>query len=656
VNNLQIRFAVAAILCLPVLCPAQTVPAYTITTIAGNNTAGYMGDGAAATAAELDLPAAVWVDSKGNVYIADQANNRIRMVTASSGNITTVVGNGTAGYSGDSCGTSCGTTAETAVNAEISGPDTVIFDSKGNMYIADTANNVVRMVTPAGAISTYAGDNALTAGFYGDGGQANLADLFGPAGLVFDSSGNLYISDNKNNRIRKVIGVGQTNAGIISTIVDESGDIGFAGDGGLATLAHINGPRAMAVDSSGSLYFADSESNMIRKVVPPAATGTITLVAGSTSGLPGFAGDGGQATSALLNDPTGIALDTCGNVYIADSRNSRIRIVTTGGIISTIAGSTVLGSNNGYSGDGGPALSAQLNFPAGVAVDTQGNVYVADTQNSVIRRLTPNSAPPCGGALPTVTTGGVVSASSFGEFTSIAPGSWIEIYGSNLAADARPWAASDFSGANGVDAPTTLDRTSVTINGQSAFIDFISPGQVNAQVPANTGTGPLPLTVSTAAGTSAAITVNVNTVQPGLWAPAQFIVSGKQYVGATFTDGVTFVAPPGAIPGYTSRQAKPGETIILYGVGFGTVGPGVPPGQITEQANTLTTPVQFNFGATAAGVPLYYGLAANFVGLYEFYVVVPSVANSDLVPLTFTLGSGANAVTGAQTLYTAVHN
>ncbi|MGA3017370.1 MAG: hypothetical protein ABSF62_09655 [Bryobacteraceae bacterium] len=650
-KNIQIPIALAAILCLPALCLAQTIPAYTITTIAGNNTAGYSGDAAAATAAEIDGPAAVWIDSKGNLYIADQFNNRIRMVSASNGNITTVAGDGTPGFLGDTGSSQ----VETAVNAEINGPDAVILDSKGNIYIADTTNNVVRMVTPAGAISTYAGDNALVPGPYGDGGQANVAALFGPAGLAMDSSGNLYISDNKNNRIRKVIGVGLTNAGIISTIVDGNGDVGFNGDGGLATQAHINAPRAMAIDSSGALYFADSGSNMIRKVVPAAATGTITLVAGSTQDLPGFAGDGGQATSALLNDPTGVAVDTCGNVYIADSRNSRIRMVTTGGIINTIAGSTVAGTSEGYSGDGGPALSAQLNFPAGVAVDSKGNVYVADTQNAVIRLLTPASAPPCGGALPAVSTGGVISLSAFGANPSMAPGSWIEIYGSNLAADSRQWTTADFSN-NDTTAPTTLDRTSVTINGQSAFIDYISPGQVDALVPANTGTGPLQLTVSTAAGTSSAVTVTVNTVQPGLWAPAQFIVGGKQYVGATHADG-TFVAPPGVLPsGYTSSYAKPGEIITFWGIGFGVVGPGVSPGQVAPAYTTLALPIQFNFGGIGAAVPAYYGLAPGSVGLYQFNVVVPSVANNDFVPLTFTLGSGNNAVTSNQTLYTAVHN
>jgi uncharacterized protein (TIGR03437 family) len=637
VKNIPIRFAIAAILCLPALSPAQTVPQYTITTVAGNNTAGYSGDAGAATAAEIDGPAAVWIDSKGNLYIADQFNNRIRMVTTSSGNITTVAGNGTPGFLGDT-GSS---TPETATSAEINGPDTVILDSKGNLYIADTANSVVRMVTPSGAISTYAGENSAGPGFSGDGGQANVALLFGPAGLAMDSSGSLYISDNKNIRIRKV-----TSAGIITTVVG-SGNPGFAGDGGPALSAHLTSPRGLFIDGSGALYIADSGSNMIRKVV----AGTITLVAGSTTGLPGFSGDGGQATNALLHGPTSVAVDTCGNVYIADSTNSRIRMVTPDGIINTIAG----GNGAAYSGDGGPALSAQLNFPAGVGVDSKGNVYVADTQNAVIRLLTPNSAPPCGGAVPAIN--GVTSASAFGDFSAVAaPGSWVEIKGSNLAADTRTWASPDFSGPNGVNAPTSLDRTAVTIAGQSAFVSYISPTQVNAQVPANTGTGPLPLTVSTAVGTSASATLTVTTVQPGLWAPADFIVGGKQYVGATHLDG-TFVAPPGALPSvYTASYAKPGETIILYGVGFGTVSPGIPPGQVVQQANVLTLPIQFNFGSTPAGVPLYYGLAGNFVGLYEFYVVVPNLANSDLVPLTFTLGSGNNAVNGTQTLYTAVHN
>jgi uncharacterized protein (TIGR03437 family) len=340
-----------------------------------------------------------------------------------------------------------------------------------------------------------------------------------------------------------------------------------------------------------------------------------------------------------------VAVDSCGNLYIADTLNNRIRMVTTGGVIWTIAGSGNPGLP-GYGGDGGPATSAQFYAPSGVAVDASGKVYVADTNNNIVRLLTPDAAPTCNtGAVPSVKN--VQNASDFGASPTIAQGSWVEIFGSNLAADIRQWAASDFKGVN---APISLDRTSVTIGGQSAFVDYVSPTQVNVQVPFNIGTGAsIPLTVSTATGTSATINVNVALAQPGLFAPASFNVGGKQYVGATFTDGTTFVAPPNSIKGVTSRQAKPGETIILYGVGFGTVSPGIPAGQIVQQVNTLTLPLSIFFGTTSATLQ-YSGLAQNYVGLYEFYAVVPNIADSDTVPLSFTL----NGVNGTQTLYTAV--
>jgi len=617
----------AAFLVSPAPCPAQTVPNYTITTIAGNNTAGFSGDGAGATSAQLNVPVALALDSHNNLYIADQANNRIRKL--SSGNISTVVGSGGSGYAGD---------AGAATSAQINNPTGLVFDSKGNLYFSDTRNNVVRVVAPSGTIDHFAGDNALGAGFGGDTGGAIYADLSGPEGLAVDSAGNVYIADSGNNRIRKV-----DTSSIITTFAG-SGTVGFAGNGGPQLQAHMNFPRDLAMSADGAtLYIVDSGSNMVRKI----SGGVITLVAGSATGVAGFSGDGGQAPGALLNHPTGVAVDSCGNVYIADSTNNRIRMVTVNGAITTIAGTGAFA----YGGDGGPALSAQLFGPSAVAVDSSFNVYVADTQNQVIRMLTPDSPPPCVTAKPAIrTTQGVLSASDWGAFSTIAPGSWIEIYGTNLAPnkDKRQWTYADFSGLN---APTSLDGTTVAIAGQSAFIDYVSPGQVNAQVPSNIGLGPLPVTVSTAAGTSASYTVNVAPTQPGLYAPASFVVNGKQYVAATFTDGVTFVAPPGAIPGNTSRQAKPGETIIFYGIGFGPVNTGIPAGQIVQQANTLVLPFSIFFGPAQANL-LYSGLAGNFIGLYEFYTVVPNIADSDLVPLTFSL----NGVNGAQTLYTAVHH
>jgi len=248
---------------------------------------------------------------------------------------------------------------------------------------------------------------------------------------------------------------------------------------------------------------------------------------------------------------------------------------------------------------------------------------------------------------PSITS--VESASGFGGFSSVAPGSWVEIYGSNLAPDTRQWASSDFAGNN---APTVLDGVQVNIGGQKAFLDYISatPGQINAQLPSNIAMGgALQLTVTNANGTSAPYNITVNTAEPGLLAPSSFLIGGKQYVVALLPDGATYILPPGSIPGVTSRQASPGDTVTMYGIGFGTVTPNVPAGEIVTQSNQLSQSLQILFGQTLAQVS-YAGLAPGFVGLYQFDVMVPTVPDNDLVPLTFNLGG----VAGAQTLYIAV--
>jgi uncharacterized protein (TIGR03437 family) len=236
----------------------------------------------------------------------------------------------------------------------------------------------------------------------------------------------------------------------------------------------------------------------------------------------------------------------------------------------------------------------------------------------------------------------VISASAFGGFSSVAPGSWIEIYGSNLASSTRQWASTDFNGNN---APTALDGVEVTIGGQKAFVDYVSstPGQVNALLPANIAVGsPLQITVTNGGVTSAGTNVMVNATQPGLLAPSSFQVGGNQYVVAILPDG-TYVLPSGAIAGINSRPARPGETITMYGIGFGPVSPSVTAGQIVTQQNQLTLPFQVLFGQTPAQLS-YYGLAPNVVGLYQFNMVVPQV------PLTFNLGK----TPGTQQLYIAV--
>jgi uncharacterized protein (TIGR03437 family) len=194
----------------------------------------------------------------------------------------------------------------------------------------------------------------------------------------------------------------------------------------------------------------------------------------------------------------------------------------------------------------------------------------------------------------------------------------------------------------------------VTINGQAAFVDYVSAGQVNAQVPNGVGTGPATVIVTTSAGSSNAYTLTLNALEPGLLAPGSFTIGGKQYVVAFNSDG-SYTLPSNSTLGLTSRPAKPGETLIIYGVGFGPAAAGstqIPPGVVVTQSNSLTNSMQMAFGGTQATLQ-YFGLAPSFVGLYQFNVVVPtSIANSDSVPLTFNVGGN----TGSQTLYTAVHN
>ena len=241
---------------------------------------------------------------------------------------------------------------------------------------------------------------------------------------------------------------------------------------------------------------------------------------------------------------------------------------------------------------------------------------------------------------PSISAGGVVSASAFGEFTTASPGSWIEIYGANLSTDTRGWTLADFTGNT---APTSLDGVSVTIGGKSAFIDYISPGQINALISSDTPTGSQPLIVTNGKDTSAPYSITINPTQAGFLAPPNFNINGVQYAVAIFTDGA-YALPTGAIAGLNSRPAKPGDILTLYGVGFGPVTPTIPAGQLVQQQNTLALPLQLSIGGVPATL-LYDGLAPDFTGLYQFNVTMPAAAPGNAA-LTFTL----NGVSGTQTL------
>ena len=399
-----------------------------ITTFAGTGEEGFGGDGGPATEAKLDWPSGVAIDAAGNVYIADQENERIRKVDTE-GIITTFAGSGGYNYRGEEDGIP-------ATEARLNWPTGVAVGPNGHVYIADSYNNLIRKVDSEGIITTIAG-TGRTFGFFeepdeedvGDGGAATSARLDWPIGVAVDADGNVYVADRGHHRIRKLTKTGTEY--IITTIAgtgeegDEDGD-GDIGDGGPATAAQLNGPRGVAVGDDDYIYVADTGNNRIRQIGPD---GVITTIAGSEDGGDGSAmsaqlsvprgvavdaddnlyiadtgnnqihklddegivtvagagglGDGGPATNARLLDPTGLAIDVDGTIYITDSGNNRVRKVDVEGTITTLAGT----GEEGEGGDGGPATEAQLYYPLGVVIDSEGNVYISDTFNNRIRKV-----------------------------------------------------------------------------------------------------------------------------------------------------------------------------------------------------------------------------------------------------------------------------
>ena len=471
-----------------------------ISTVAGTEERG---DGGPAVDARLRNPSGVAADGTGNLFIADTDNHQIRKVDAA-GTITTIAGSGETGLFGGAFGGDGGP----AIQAALDRPSGVAADGAGNLFIADMDNHRIRKVDPAGVISTVAGTGVFGSG--GDGGPAVDARLFYPKGVAVDGAGNLFIADMDNHRIRKV-----DPAGVISTVAG-TGEFfgGFGGDGGPAIQADLDSPSGVAVDGAGNLFIADMGNHRIRKVD---AAGTITTIAGSGEtgffggGFSGDGGDGGPAIQADLDSPSGVAVDGAGNVFIADRDNHRIRKVDAAGVISTVAGTGVFG----FGGDGGPADLAQLRRPYDVALDGTGNLYIADSSNHRIRVLTPMTGDgteepgqPMTAPAPTA----VLNAASFTP--GAAPGSLQSLFGERLALETAAASELPLPEALGGVRIEIIDSTEAA---HAVQLLYVSPGQINFLTPSEATPGAVVLRLTREGEEPVESALTISVAAPGLF-------------------------------------------------------------------------------------------------------------------------------------------
>ena len=574
------------ILALAGLVPASlalNAPAFAqqfiVSTVAGNPTVqGFFGDGQAATIGQFSRPTRVAVDSKGNLFIADYYNFAIRQVTAADGKISTLAGDGTSGFTGD---------GGVGTAAQISDVHGIAVDGSGNVYVADTSNNRIRKIDSKGVITTFAGNG--TRGYSGDNDTAVKAAIYFPAGLAVDGSGNVFVADYGSYTVRKI-----ATDGKISTVAG-TGTWGASGDGGPASKALLASPGALALDKAGNLFIGDTGNNNIRKVD---TAGNISTVVSGVA-------------------PQSLAVDAAGNIYYVDGLNSTVRQVLTNGYLITIAGT----SQAGYNGDGNAGPVTQFNQPTGVAIDAAGNLFVADTNTHVIRKLTPQTF-----------SVGTVANSASGLAGPVAPGEIVTLYGTGIG----PAALTQLTVLPSGFFPTTIAGTSVTFNNQPAPLIYVSSAAVAAIVPYElAGARSADVIVTFNGRQSATTQVSVAAAVPGVFT-----------LNSTGAGQAAVINQNGTI-NTAANPARVGTTISLYVTGEGQTTPagatGKPAGSLPLPKPLL--PVSVAIGGQTATVS-FAGSAPTLVGVMQVNVQIPAqVAPGNAVPVVVSVG-GSSAQTG----------
>ncbi len=594
------------------IAPAQApqVGGGTISTMAGNGTSGFSGDGGPADQAMLNFVLGAQLeefghlalDSAGNLYIADKGNHRIRRV-APNGVISTFAGTGTRGFSGDS---------GQATSANLSFPCGLAADGSGNVYITEQGNDRVRRVDRNGVITTIAGNGRKE--FSGDGGPATSAGLSEPAAVAVDAAGNIYIADMFNDRVRMIT----ARTGVISTIAGNGfhADDNPGRDNVDATSVALGFPVGLALDGAGNLYLSDHHNNCVRVV--NLQNGMIRRLAG-TARHPETRprGDGGPAAQAELDFPVGLAFDAAGNLFIADFHSNLIRRVAAPVSPTAIITSVVGTGIHGYGGDGGPGWDAILDYPAGLAMDSAGNLIFADWHNHRVRKVTPGSGAP----RPVISQGGVVNGASFAPAPArVAPGSVIAIFGTRLA----PAEAA----ASALPLPTALGSVAVDVTfGRTTLqmpLFYVSPGQINAQLPVEVPhSAPADVVVRLGGLRSEPLTINVSLSETGI-----FTYQSNRAVA---------VNQDGALNSSTAPAPR-GSVITVYLTGQGALDPEIPSGlpapvnRLSRAANEASATI----GGVAAQIE-FLGATPGFVALSQANITVPADAPTGDQPLVITV-------------------